>query len=174
MGHISFPAQQVYGLDGEIARRANALPSWLRAHGGYAFSLAPALLQFSTFWAKAERTRGREYRGICPAAEHTAMAAVFANTPVYGGGMRVAPNAKMDDGQLDVCLIGNINKLKLAGVFPTVYFRAASWHPAKSSISRRSECAWKLIAPWTSHADGVCVPNAVDWGRFRVDCYEWW
>jgi diacylglycerol kinase family enzyme len=50
------------------------------------------------------------------------LAAVFANTPVYGGGMRIAPRAKMDDGLLDVCLIHDISKLKLAGVFPTVYF----------------------------------------------------
>src|SRR5579859_1234406 len=35
------------GLDGEIARRANRLPQWLRAHGGYVFSLLPALLRFA-------------------------------------------------------------------------------------------------------------------------------
>lgn len=110
------------GLDGEIARRANALPSWLRAHGGYALSLAPALLRFRPFGLKLSVPGAENPGEFVPRAEHTAMAAVFANTPVYGGGMRVAPNAKMDDGQLDVCLIGNINKLKLAGVFPTVYF----------------------------------------------------
>ena len=40
------------GLDGEIARRANALPRWLRGHGGYALSLAPALLRFRPFALK--------------------------------------------------------------------------------------------------------------------------
>src|SRR5271167_3884106 len=35
------------GLDGEIARRANRLPRWLRAHGGYILSLLPALLRFA-------------------------------------------------------------------------------------------------------------------------------
>ena len=48
--------------------------------------------------------------------------AVFANTPVYGGGMKVAPRALMDDGQLDVCLLARINKLKLFCIFPSVYF----------------------------------------------------
>src|SRR5205807_9931114 len=37
------------GLDGEIARNANVLPRWLRAHGGYALSLPLALLRFRPF-----------------------------------------------------------------------------------------------------------------------------
>src|SRR5437868_2883764 len=35
------------GLDGEVARRANQLPRWLRAHGGYVMSLAPAIFRFA-------------------------------------------------------------------------------------------------------------------------------
>ena len=35
------------GLDGEIARRANELPRWMRGHGGYALSLIPALIRFA-------------------------------------------------------------------------------------------------------------------------------
>jgi diacylglycerol kinase (ATP) len=107
------------GIDGEIARRANSLPRWLRAHGGYALSLAPALLAFRAFALKLSVD---EAGAFVPREEHSTLAAVFANTPVYGGGMRIAPKAKMDDGLLDVCLIHNISKLKLAGVFPTVYF----------------------------------------------------
>ncbi len=109
------------GLDGEIARHANALPRWLRAHGGYALSLAPALLRFRAFGLKLSVPAAESPGEFVPRAEHRALVAIFANAPVYGGGMRVAPNAKMDDGQLDVCLIGDINKVKLAGVFPSVY-----------------------------------------------------
>jgi diacylglycerol kinase (ATP) len=47
--------------------------------------------------------------------------AAFANTPVYGGGMKIAPQAKMDDGLLDVCVIGGIDPFKLFCMFPTVY-----------------------------------------------------
>jgi diacylglycerol kinase (ATP) len=48
--------------------------------------------------------------------------AAFANTPTYGGGMKIAPRAKMDDGLLDVCVIGGVDPFKLACMFPTVYF----------------------------------------------------
>lgn len=109
------------GLDGEIARRANALPRWMRAHGGYAFSLPPALLSFRAFDLKLSALEAdpAEFR---LRSQQPALACVFANTPVYGGGMRVAPTAQLDDGQLDVCVIRDISKLKLLTVFPSVYF----------------------------------------------------
>jgi diacylglycerol kinase family enzyme len=31
------------------------------------------------------------------------MVAAFANAPAYGGGMKIAPRAQLDDGILDVC-----------------------------------------------------------------------
>jgi len=109
------------GLDGEIARRANALPRWLRAHGGYALSLPPAVLRFRAFDLKLNVAQG-EPAEFCLRSQQPVLAAIFANTPVYGGGMRVAPGAQLDDGQLDVCVIRDISKLKLLTVFPLVYF----------------------------------------------------
>ncbi len=47
--------------------------------------------------------------------------AAFANTPIYGGGMKIAPRAKLDDGLLDVCVVGGIDPFKLFCLFPTVY-----------------------------------------------------
>jgi diacylglycerol kinase family enzyme len=110
------------GLDGEIARRANALPRWLRGHGGYALSLPGALWSFRPFGLRLCTSRGKDNPEFLPRSAQPVVVAVFANTPVYGGGMRVAPRAQMDDGLLDVCVIRDIPKLKLLGVFPTVYF----------------------------------------------------
>ena len=110
------------GLDGEIARRANELPRWLRGHGGYALSLPGALLGFRPFVLKLKTESDESAGPAVPRPDQRVVAAVFANTPVYGGGMRVAPKAQMDDGRLDVCLIRDISKLKLLSVFPTVYF----------------------------------------------------
>ena len=111
------------GLDGEISRRANALPRWLRAHGGYALSLPGALLGFRPFHLKLSTPQNDDAAGEFPLrSQQPVTAAVFANTPVYGGGMRIAPRAKMADGQLDVCVIRDIAKLKLLGVFLSVYF----------------------------------------------------
>ncbi len=108
------------GLDCEVARRANALPRWLRGHGGYALTLVPTLFRFGAFPMKIltldERT------GWTTRSDQPTILAAFANTSSYGGGMKIAPRARMDDGQLDVCVIGGIDPFKLSCLFPTVYF----------------------------------------------------
>jgi len=110
------------GLDGEIARRANTLPRWLRAHGGYALSMPAALLRFQPFVVRLSTAQSDPSSEFQLRSPQPITAAVFANTAVYGGGMRIAPQARMDDGLLDICLIRKISKLKLLGVFPSVYF----------------------------------------------------
>jgi diacylglycerol kinase (ATP) len=117
---VYFSCAAGVGLDGEIARRANSLPRWLRARGGYALSLPAALARFRPFDLKLSVSQG-EPAELCLRTQQPVVAAVFANTPVYGGGMKIAPKAQMDDGLLDVCVIRDMSKLKLLSVFPSVY-----------------------------------------------------
>ena len=37
----------------------------------------------------------------------------FANTPSFGGGLRIAPHAKLDDGALECVLVQKMGRLKL-------------------------------------------------------------
>jgi diacylglycerol kinase (ATP) len=108
------------GLDSEVARRANALPPWLRGHGGYALALLPAILSFAPFPMKVFASD--ESGGWSMRSDQPTLLAAFANTSTYGGGMKIAPHARFDDGQLDVCVIGGIDVFKLACMFPTIYF----------------------------------------------------
>jgi diacylglycerol kinase (ATP) len=50
-----------------------------------------------------------------------ALLAAVANTPTFGGGMRIAPRAALEDGLLDICIVGKLPKFKLLALFPTVY-----------------------------------------------------
>jgi diacylglycerol kinase family enzyme len=54
-------------------------------------------------------------------SDQPTMLAAFANTPIYGGGMKIAPQAKMDDGLLDVCIVGAVAPFRLLRLFPSVY-----------------------------------------------------
>src|SRR5579863_240488 len=110
------------GLDAEIARRANRLPRWLRAHGGYVLSLPSALLGFAPVAMKIFSPDVENPDEFAARSTKPMMVAAFANTPTYGGGMKVAPRARLDDGKLDVCLIGRMNKFKLLCLFPSVFF----------------------------------------------------
>lgn len=110
------------GLDSEIARRANRLPRWLRANGGYALSFLPSLLKFVPFPMTILASPSQAPGPLTARSAKPAILAAFANAPAYGGGMKIAPQAQMDDGRLDVCVIENMDKLKLFCLFPTVYF----------------------------------------------------
>jgi diacylglycerol kinase (ATP) len=118
------------GLDGEVARRANKLPRWLRGQGGYVLSLAPTIFNFAPLPMKILTAADQGVEGPAASADEktwtmrsdqpTTLAA-FANTPFYGGGMKIAPQAKMDDGLLDVCIVGGVDPFKLFCMFPSVY-----------------------------------------------------
>jgi diacylglycerol kinase (ATP) len=108
------------GLDGEVARRANALPRWVRGHGGYALTVVPTIFRFAAFPMKISISD--EGTGWRIRSDRPTILAAFANTSTYGDGMKIAPRARMDDGLLDVCVIGGVDPFKLACLFPTVYF----------------------------------------------------
>lgn len=107
------------GIDSVVARRANELPRWLRGNGGYALSLVPTIFTFAPLPMKI-LTAGPDSAWSVRSNQPTTLAA-FANTPVYGGGMKIAPQARMDDGLLDVCVVGGVDPFKLFCLFPTVY-----------------------------------------------------
>jgi diacylglycerol kinase family enzyme len=104
------------GLDVEIVRRANKFPSWIRAHGGYGLAAPGQFLRFQPFPMKVS-PNGNSAGSFRP----TLLAAV-ANAPMYGGGIKIAPHAKLDDGKLDLCVVSAMDKFSLFCLFPTAYF----------------------------------------------------
>jgi diacylglycerol kinase (ATP) len=69
--------------------------------------------------------------------ETKAMLVVVANGPSYGGGMRVAPAARFDDGLLDVMILHEITTVEFLRVFPTVFRGAHVGHPAVEFLQGR-------------------------------------
>jgi diacylglycerol kinase (ATP) len=117
------------GLDAEVSRRANRLPRWLRGNGGYVFSLLSMIFRFSPLRMKIRKPAEDANQNVPQTndaawtivSDQPTILAAFANTPTYGGGMKIAPQAKMDDGLLDVCVVGAVAPFKLFCMFPTVY-----------------------------------------------------
>src|SRR5579864_4507930 len=137
------------GIDTEIARRANALPRWLRSHGGYAISAPGEFLRFAPFPMKISTN------GTAAAPRPTILASV-ANAPAYGGGMRIAPQARLDDGKLDLCIVRAMDTLKLFCLFPTVYFgRHLGFREVEYAQTQSAKIETEL--PFDVYADGEYV-----------------
>jgi diacylglycerol kinase (ATP) len=110
------------GLDVEVARRSNRLPRWLRGNGGYVLTLLPTIFRFAPLPVRILAQDNSTPNGSWTIrSDQPTMLAAFANTPVYGGGMKIAPQAHMDDGLLDVCIVGGVDPFKMFCLFPTVY-----------------------------------------------------
>ena len=142
------------GLDTEVAKRANRLPRWLRAHGGYLTSLLPVLFRFAPLAIKVsvqKSSGGWEERSSSP----TLMAA-FANTCTYGGGIRIAPKAQLHDGLLDACVITEADNFKRFCLFPTVYF-GRHLHVPEVNYFQTERVRLESETPLDVYADGEFV-----------------
>jgi diacylglycerol kinase (ATP) len=104
------------GLDSVANERANQMPAWLRGTAGY---LLAALRSIASF-TPSEFTVRTAQNEICRPGFFVAV----GNAHRYGHGMRVAPRAELDDGLLDVCFVGAMNKLKLLCAVPTIFWGA--------------------------------------------------
>jgi diacylglycerol kinase (ATP) len=70
--------------------------------------------------------------------ETEAMLVAVGNGPAYGGGMRVTPNARFDDGLLDVLILRRIPVHEFVRVFPKVFSGAHTSHPAVEIVRART------------------------------------
>ena len=102
------------GMDAEANARANRMPRWLKSRGGYVLAALQSLITFRAAEMKIT-TEGRELR-------RSTFFIAIGNARSYGGGMKVTPRATIDDGLLDICVVSKMNKLKLLGWVPTIFF----------------------------------------------------
>ena len=93
------------GLDATAAEFANHMPRWLRGNGGYLLGIARALAQASSLRLRI-CADGREL------SQQSCLFS-FANTPSFGGGLRIAPDANLNDGALNCVMVRKMGRLKL-------------------------------------------------------------
>jgi diacylglycerol kinase family enzyme len=106
------------GLDAAVNRRTLEQPQWLRAHGGYVL----ALLQVLGGFRPPHITLSVEVDGRWETrVDQPGFLIAAGNGPQYGHGMRLAHQARMDDGLLDLCFVRTLSKPRLLWLFRAVY-----------------------------------------------------
>ncbi len=108
------------GFDSVVAERAGRM-SWPRGPMRYNLAIARELPTF----------RPIPYVVVLDGVrrETDAMLVAVANGPAFGGGMRVAPDARYDDGLLDVVVLHRVSRVQFLRVFPRVYAGTHTSHP---------------------------------------------
>ena len=83
----------------------------------------------------------------------TGYSVAVANTGVFGGGMRLVPTAEVDDGLLDVVLIGDIPRRRYLANLPRAFWGGHVREPGLRLLRAR-EVAVAADRPFTLYADG--------------------
>jgi diacylglycerol kinase (ATP) len=133
------------GFVGEVNQYANERTGWPRGRWAYPHAVLRTLRRFEPPLLRLEHERGSWAGEVILAA--------LANSPCFGGGMRIAPEARLDDGRLDLVIVERMPKAKLLGLFPRVYGGSHIGHRAVRSLRIRS-ASLRADRPLTFFADG--------------------
>ncbi len=133
------------GFDSDANRIANQT-RLVRGNLVYAYGLLRALASWkpATFTVELDDGQRRRFRGYSVAA---------ANSRFFGGGMMLAPDASMEDGQLEIVIIGQVPRLRYLLVAPTVLSGAHVRQP-NVEVIRSSSARISASRPFTMYADG--------------------
>ncbi|HEX5984580.1 MAG TPA: diacylglycerol kinase family protein, partial [Solirubrobacterales bacterium] len=132
------------GFDSECNRLANET-HFLRGNLVYVYSMIRTLVG----WRPARFT-------IADGGERKRITGYFvdvANNSVYGGGMYIAPDAKLDDGLFDVVSIGEAGKLHFLRGLGDV-FKGAHLDREEVDVFRASRLTIDASRPFPVYADG--------------------
>jgi diacylglycerol kinase (ATP) len=139
------------GLDAEAARFASGVYRKIRGRSRYLLSAIRALGKF----------HGISVRVSLEGAEQTILRATalvlgVLNTPSYGGGLRLAPEASLEDGRLDLVLLENLSVFEIARMLPRL---AVSGEIRTERIQRFCVTRVRIETerPCAFHADGEII-----------------
>ncbi|HVQ58990.1 MAG TPA: diacylglycerol kinase family protein [Solirubrobacterales bacterium] len=132
------------GFDSEASRIANET-HWLGGSLVYVYAAFRTLLGWKparyTVAVGEERIRLSGY------------SVSVANNRAYGGGMFVAPNAELDDGEFDIVAVGEVSKWKFVSNLPKV-FKGTHVEADEVKVFRASHLELSASRPFPVYADG--------------------
>jgi diacylglycerol kinase (ATP) len=146
------------GMSGAVARRANAMSKRLGGKATFFYALTREFLAWKNTRVTVELDDGARREG----AMHDV---IVANGRWHGGGMKLAPDARQDDGLFDVVFIGDVNKLDFLTTAPKLYSGRYLAHP-KVELVRSSSLAVTADQPLPLEVDGEPVGTTP--ARFEV------
>lgn len=113
-----------FGFDSEVAEFVadGRAPAILGASGAYLYGAAVTLRTYA--WPDAT------VRGDFGSFRGQLLLAAVGNTSRYGGRIRIAPDARPDDGCLDLCLVRRLPKWEVLRMLPRALAGSHVGHPA--------------------------------------------
>jgi YegS/Rv2252/BmrU family lipid kinase len=130
------------GFDSEVARYANENATFLRGSLVYLYAILRVLPRFTPHRVTIDGTRNEEI-----------MFATVGNSRQYGGGIRIVPEALIDDGRLNLCVVHRTSRFQLLKTLPRAYTGA---HVKSSFVETGHGTSFTFASerPMDVYADG--------------------
>jgi diacylglycerol kinase (ATP) len=145
------------GIDAEAARHANGDFRHLPGRSRY---IASALRAFCSSRAIGVRV-GFPQSDLPPVEVNSLLAAVL-NTPTYGAGIRLAPDACLDDGWLDVVIVEDHSVLQILALLPRL-LKSGELRTPQVKRFRVQTVKFTTDRPCMFHGDGeILGPTPVE------------
>ena len=109
------------GFDSTVTRYANEHARWLSGSLAYTWSLLCCMPEY--------RPQQLEITADGESFSEEVLFAVVGNNSSYGGGIRLTPRARLDDGILDICIVPYLSRLELLRWVPRAYRGQHLNHP---------------------------------------------
>jgi diacylglycerol kinase (ATP) len=134
------------GFGAHGAYNVRKVPRFLTGLGAYLGTLAITLVRYPILRVSVQLDGGATL------TQDTAMAAVM-NGRAFGGSFHVCPQARADDGELDVFLAEGIGRLAILGLVPKIMRGAHAGDP-RIRLSRARRVLIESAGPLLVEADG--------------------
>lgn len=148
IGDMYFDTIATCGYDAEVSRRASEANVPFSGTATYVYAAITTLFSYNTPTARLEGDFG--------VFEGDILLAATGITPHYGGGFKIVPNAVMNDGLLDVCIIKPVSRLTVLRMLIKLFWGGHTSHPAVS-IQRTKSLTIQTEPPTLLYADGEKV-----------------
>jgi diacylglycerol kinase (ATP) len=119
---VPFISSLTTGFDSSVGLRAINGPAWLRGLPRYLLATLRELANLRTWHVQVSLDGVTVHTG-------EALFASTLNTRSFGGGMPAVPQARMDDGRLNVLLAGKLNVLETLLLLPRLLIGKHIGHP---------------------------------------------
>ena len=142
------------GYDTEVSRRAAKGTPLFAGTASYAYAAVETLFYYEPPFVRLEGDFGIH--------EGPLLLAATGITNRYGGGFQIVPNAQIDDGLFDVCIIRPVSSLTVLRLMVTLFWGGHVSHPAVSMHQTRT-LTIETDTPMLLYADGepMCETPAI-------------
>lgn len=109
-----------FGLTGTVVKQLVKIPRILPATGIYAWSTLKAARSYKKPSLTIKAFQGNEL--TLSLEDQTCLNVIIGNGQYFGGGIKIAPDAKINDGLLDLLVLGDLSIFEIISNFPRVFF----------------------------------------------------